>query len=153
MVGLVSALLPISSEARNVYAYATGNYSPVFTALNVQKIVFGTSGLEFYTKYGKPSAMDFADFDYFRFYKTPVPVGVESISEDGMSITFDGNNIRVESNSPVAVVSVYSAQGMLMVQKRPDAKTVVLPASSYMPGIYFVKVASEGKETVKKIIK
>ncbi len=153
MMGLVSMLLPISSGARNVYAYKTGNYSPVFTSLSVQKIVFGASGLEVYTKYGKPSVVDFADFDYFRFYKTPVPVGLESISEDGLSIMFDGNNIRVESNAPVAAVSVYSVQGMLMVQKRPGTKSVVLPASSYMPGIYFVKVASDGKETVKKIIK
>ena len=147
------ALLCLPSKARNVYAYLTGNYSPVMTVQSIKKIVFNASGIEFQTQYGKSSTAAFADLDYFRFYKTPVPVGVDAISNSSLSIALDGNNLHVESNAAIDYISVFSIQGILVTQARPCTKSYDISTSSYAPGVYLVKVVSDGKELTKKIIK
>ena len=152
-VGFAAALLSLPSGARNVYAYLTGNYSPVMTVQSIKKIAFTASGIDFQTQYGKTSTAAFADLDYFRFYKTPVPVGVDAISGNALSIVLEGNNLCVESSSDIDYISVCSVQGILVAQARPGTKSYAMSTSSYAPGVYLVKVVSDGKELTKKIIK
>ena len=147
-VGFAAALLSLPSGARNVYAYLTGNYSPVMTLQSIKKIASTASG-----QYGKTSTAAFADLDYFRFYKTPVPVGVDAISGNALSIVLEGNNLCVESSSAIDYISVCSVQGILVAQARPGTKSYAMSTSSYAPGVYLVKVVSDGKELTKKIIK
>lgn len=153
MTSFAVALLCLPSKARNVYAYLTGNYSPVMTVQSIKKIAFTASGIEFQTQYGKTSTAIFADLDYFRFYKTPVPVGVDAVSNNALSIALEGNNLCVKSSNAIDYISVCSVQGILMAQSRPGTKTCTISTSSYTPGVYLVKVVSDGKELIKKIIK
>lgn len=153
LASFAAALLCLPGNARNVYAYLTGNYSPVMTVQSIKKIVFNASGIEFQTQYGKSSTAAFADMDYFRFYKTPVPVGVDAISDNALSIALEGNNLRIESSSSIDYISVCSVQGILVAQTRPCTKSYAISTSSYAPGVYLVKVISDGKELTKKIIK
>ena len=154
LAGAMPILLSMPAEARNVYVYLTNNYTPVSIVRNIRKITFSEEGIGLQPKTGKGPTIEYAAFDYFRFQKTPVPVSVGAVTDDDAPIVLnDGNTVRISGKAGITFLTVWSAQGMQIVQESPKTTTYTLSTESWKPGVYLVKVVSEGKETVVKIIK
>ena len=80
---LILALLTISGNMlaqQDIYIYPSDVYTPILQATNVQRIEFGETGIQVVTAAGETQTASYDSFDYFRFYPTPTPVGVEAIA-------------------------------------------------------------------------
>lgn len=123
----ILALLAISAHlsAQDVFVYPQGDYTPVLHMQNVQRISFGEQGIEVQDRQGAVQSVSYEAFDYFRFYSTPVPTGIQAPQQQSHPSIF-------------SLTGVYQGQG----------NTNQLPA-----GIYLVKQSENGRESVKKILK
>lgn len=61
--------------------------------------------------------------------------------------------VMINTDVLVNQVQVYTVAGIPVLNLYPVAKTVTLPIQRFAPGIYFVKVATDGGEYIKKIYK
>jgi len=125
---LTLTLLAISSHLfaqHDIYVYQTDLYTPVIQAANLQRIEFGETGIQVVTSDGETQSASYDSFDYFRFYPTPKPTGIQSLR--GKSATQQ---------------SIYSLTG------------IEQEATSKMPaGVYIIKEKTDGQETIRKILK
>lgn len=112
--------------AQDVYVYKDHVYTPALQMQDVQRIAFGSEGIDVVGKDGSKQSVLYEAFDYLRFYATPV--GVERIPANGVRTIY------------------YSTTGVRM----GDGKKALedLPA-----GVYIEKETRDGKEQVKKILK
>lgn len=150
---MLSAMTSICVWSIDVYWYTTGNSTPSLTNTGVQKMIF---------KEGKVDMVDadqqvlqsvsLTDYDLFSFKNTNT-TGINAISGDHLSLSFDGNTVQLTSAALIDRVDVYSASGVNMLSLSPAAKSLQLNVGSFVKGVYMVKVTSAGKETVRKIIK
>lgn len=125
----LAALLAMSAlaSAKDVYVYSTGIYTPVLHMQEMQCITFGEEGIEVTDVNGSSQSVSYENFDYFRFYPTPVPTGIQAISQKA------GRK------------GIYSLSGVYMGEGESTSRN--LPA-----GIYLVREKEGGRECVKKIM-
>lgn len=125
----LAALLAMSAlaSAKDVYVYSTGIYTPVLHMQEMQCITFGEEGIEVTDVNGSSQSVSYENFDYFRFYPTPVPTGIQAISQKA------GRK------------RIYSLSGVYMGEGESTSRN--LPA-----GIYLVREKEGGRECVKKIM-
>lgn len=125
----LAALLAMSAlaSAKDVYVYPTGIYTPVLHMQEMQCITFGEEGIEVTDVNGSSQSVSYENFDYFRFYPTPDPTGIQAISQKA------GRK------------GIYSLTGVYMGEGESTSRN--LPA-----GIYLVREKDGGRECVKKIM-
>ena len=125
----LAALLAISAlaSAKDVYVYPTGIYTPVLHMQEMQCITFGEEGIEVTDVNGSSQSVSYENFDYFRFYPTPDPTGIQAISQKA------GHK------------GIYSLTGVYMGEGESTSRN--LPA-----GIYLVREKEGGRECVKRIM-
>lgn len=150
---LTAVLLPIRAFATSVYVYKTGNYTPIQITYNIHSICFSSDSMTIVTESQKSNMVSYADFDYFRFYKTQVPTGVEKVESDDLALLFNGETLTLQSPTPMEQVEVYSVSGITLDTFNPGESTFNYSVASLPAGIYFIKVITDGNAIVKKINK
>lgn len=117
-----------SAMAEDVYVYTTGSVVPVLHMPQMRCIVFGEEGIDVLGIDGQAQNVQYEAFDYFRFYETP---DLDGVKAPGMTVGQPG---------------IYSITGTYY-GKEEDGK------ESLPSGIYIVREAKNGQESVKKVIK
>ena len=148
----VCACLPVT--ANDVYVYKTGDYTPVLQLQNIRSIVVSSSKITVKTNYNTSQEVALIDFDYLRFYKTPVPTGIKSAKGQGANFLFDGKNINVQSKTTIKAVELIGSNGATVAKIQPGSKTFTYKLDELPKGVYLVKMtASDGTTSVEKIVK
>jgi len=150
---ILTLLIPASMKATDIYVYHSGNYAPLKTMFSTHKITFTEDSVILLSEKNVIQKASFADFDYLRFYKTPIPTAIQGVRSDLVSIVFDGRQIRVQSPSLINRIELISASGTLLQRLTPRSSSLTYTVTELPAGIYFVKAATEGRVIVKKIIK
>ena len=112
-------------NGQNVYAYKNHAVAPALQMQDVQRIAFGSDGIDVVGKDGSKQSVSYESFDYLRFYDTStgavsLPAGEE--------------------------YSIYSITGIRLA----DGKTSLEDIPS---GLYIVKAKKDGQEESKTILK
>ena len=150
---VLTLLVVLSARATDVYVYHSGNYSALSTILSAHKITFTTDSVIIITEKNLVRKASFADFDYLRFYQTPIPTAVSSVTDDAVSILFDGRTIHIQSPSRINRVELFSAGGALLQRLSPQDHEVSYSVTELPAGVYLLKTATAGRIIIKKIIK
>lgn len=142
-----------TAAANDIYVYATGSYTPVKTATGIRSIVYRDSGIQINTKDGKSDEVAYADFDYFRFFATPIPTGVKPAAAGEASIEYADGRLSIQTRRPIGRVDVISASGEILAQLKPNATSASYDASALPAGPLLVRVVAGENTYVRKIIK
>lgn len=146
-------MVAATAAANDIYVYATGNYTPVKTAAGIRSIVYRGSGIQINTKDGKSDEVAYTDFDYFRFYATPIPTSIKQASAGEASIEYAGGRLSIQTRQAIGRVDVISASGEILAQLKPNATSASYDASALPAGPLLVRVVAGDKTYVRKIIK
>ena len=87
--------------------------------------------------------------------------GIEPVKVNDMTVDIYPNPVNDEfvlsinnAENEKIVVSIYNAMGVKVEERTISDRTAVFNISSYQPGVYFVRLASEsGKSETKKLVK
>lgn len=86
-------------------------------------------------------------------YQPEIVLASALFSKEKVIIYRDGDDFVLKSSKNIAEVEVYDASGKLLLKLKPNQKETRLVASAWINGIYFLKIAQEGKELRRKIRK
>ena len=76
----------------------------------------------------------------YRYTYEDVPEGVNDVKNGGISISHDGDNIVVNGLGNGRSVTVYSVDGIQLLEKRSDgSKRTILSHSKLPAGVYVIK--------------
>lgn len=155
LAGAAFALLfPASTiKATDLYVYHSGNYTPVGTMLNAHKITFSNDSIFILSEKHVTQKASFANFDYLRFYKTPIPTAIQNINGETASILFNGEQISIQSPLLIKRVELISASATLLQRLTPRSNSLTYSVSELSAGVYLIKVITADGVIVKKIIK
>ena len=149
LVFFLSVFLCVKSQ--DVYVYNTGNYVPVSKMEMVSCIVFGNTGITVKAENGTNCEVSYEDFNYFRFYATPVPMSIKTVTAEETWIEMQGRRLDVKMKETISLVEMISLTGKIIRSYQPQSfnfnRNVDVSA-----GVYFVRVVSGGKNYMKKVI-
>lgn len=140
-------------SAHDIYVYTTGNYTPVQTVRNIRSIVVSTTGIQINGNDGSSANLEYADFDYFRFYATPLPAGIKRATADEATIDARGDVLSIQVCNDVNRVDIVSTSGVVLARLTPGTRSLNYNMSALPKGILIVKVVAGDKTYVKKILK
>ena len=87
-------------------------------------------------------------------YENDIALGTGETLQDELLMYRDGDNVIVRSNSAkLSDVKLYDASGRLVYENNPNAKEVVIDATTLTSGMYILKLNEGGKIVTKKLIK
>lgn len=150
---LAALFSAFSASAENVYVYKTGDYTPAIQMENVRSIAFTSTKLTLNGKDGTKQEAALSDINYFRLYKTPVPSAVKSAQSLGVQFSFDGNNVKVQSEKEVESATLIAANGAVIAKIEPNKTSFTYQLNHLTKGIYLMKIQVSGESFVEKIIK
>ncbi len=87
-------------------------------------------------------------------YKPEAVLVTDGTSNENIITYRDGNDFVVKAQSrKITHLEVYDAAGRLMVQVKPNALKVKIPAEQMINGVYILKIDQNGEMTTKKMIR
>lgn len=140
-------------EANDVFVYTTGSHTPVKTLKNLRSIVYGSNGIQLNAKDGSSEEVAYADFDYFRFFATPIPTYIRTAETDEASIVFANGKLKIQTRQAMERVDVISTAGEVLAQMKPESTYANYDIASLPAGTLLIKVVAGNNTYVKKIIK
>lgn len=150
---LAALFSAFNASAENIYVYKTGNYTPVIQMENVRSIAFTSTKLTLNGTNGSKEEVALSDINYFRLYKTPVPSAIKNAQTLGVKFSFDGNNVKVQSEKEVESAALIGANGTVIAKIEPKATSFTYQLSQLTKGMYLMKIQVGGESFVEKIIK
>ncbi len=154
IMGLLGSLSALPSQAQDIYLYKTGEYTKYTFLESVVKLTLAPDQLVVSKADQTTENISYDTFDYMRFYKTPIPTGInEAKTENGVRIHVAGRTVEVSSQDPMSLVEICSVDGVCRTSLRPESTRVSIPFDAYQKGVYLIKVEAAGKTTVRKIKK
>lgn len=146
-------------DGDNLYVYTKGAAQAVTYSLdNLDKMTFGDNALSLWTNSGKTEyAYNQIELLTFRSGIKPV-TGIKNpiVSSKGVRWMYDRTlqSLRVMCEQELSGITVFDAQGCVVIKKHISAKDCQLSFDNVPSGVYVVKVSeSKGIETTIKIIK
>ena len=146
-------------DGDNLYVYTKGATQAVTYSLdNLDKMTFGDNALSLWTNSGKTDyAYNQIELLTFRSGIKPV-TGIKNPIFNSKSVRwmYDRTlqSLRVTSEQELSDITVYDAQGRVVIKEQISAKDCQLSLENVSSGVYVVKVSeSKGIETTIKIIK
>ena len=122
---ITASLLGLASaSAQDVYVYKAGVPNALCGVTNVQRIEFNENALSFVPKNKSESKeINLADIDYLLFYNKEIVNSIRNASNSKeINISFDGENVSVESSNALSSVEVYTTDGVKYVSLSPKSK-------------------------------
>jgi hypothetical protein len=82
-------------------------------------------------------------------------LGIEELDRSNISIYPNptANQLYIKANSQIESIILYDLLGKKVVETAPLAKNAELNIASLKTGMYLAIISSEGKKTVRKIVK
>ena len=147
------------NDGDNLYVYTKGAAQAATYSLdNLDKMTFGDNALSLWTNSGKTDyAYNQIELLTFRSGIKP-PTGIKNPIFNSKSVRwmYDRTlqSLRVTSEQEMSGITVFDAQGRVVIKKHISAKDFQLPLDNVPSGVYVVKVSeSKGIVTTIKIIK
>jgi len=144
--------MAVCAYSYDVYVYVTGNYTPLKVAKNISSIAFGQNTVTIKGTDGTSSELSYDEFNYFRFYPTPIPASIKSVSTEEASIGFDGKCVAVKLQDKIDIVEVIDMSGQTVEKHTPNAESFNFDIADKTAGVYIVKVVAGEKNYIKKIV-
>lgn len=151
MLWVVQLVIASTAVANDVFVYTTGGTS-VKTVRNLRSIVYKSDGIQINTKDGKSEDVAYSDFDYFRFFATPMPTSIKTADASEASIECVKGKLYIQTRLMVERVDIISISGEILARLRPNATHVSYNTSVLPTGVLLIKVLAGGKTYVKKIV-
>ncbi len=87
-------------------------------------------------------------------YQPETVLATDGNFKEMVTVYMDGNDFVVNAqNRKITHLEVYDAAGRLMVQVKPNALKVKIPAEQMINGVYILKIDQNGELTTKKMIR
>jgi hypothetical protein len=98
---------------------------------------------------------NFGGNSYQTIFGVRTNLGVEDLQQTEVAIYPNptSNRIFIEANSQIDIVEVYDVLGRKVLEVSPLAEKTELNMGRLKAGMYLAVISSEGKKTVKKIVK
>lgn len=153
---ITASLLGLAStSAQDVHVYKAGDSQALFGVTNVQRIEFNENAISFFsTDDSYPREIGLTEVDYLLFYDKEIVNSIRNASNSKeINISFDGQNVFVESSNTLSNVEVYTTDGVKYVSLSPKSKHAKLSTVSYPAGVYIVKAVAGKEITTTEIVK
>ena len=156
---LMHARTMVPDDGDNLYVYTKGAAQAVtYSFDNLDKMTFGDNALSIWTNSGK------TDYAYNQIELLTFKSGIKPatgikktiVSKVNVRWMYDRTlqTLRVMGEQELSGISVFDAQGRVVIKERILAKDCQLSLDNVPSGVYFVKVSdSKGIVTTIKIIK
>ena len=145
-------------DGDNLYVFTKGATKAIVYSLdNLDKMTFSDNGMSLWTN-NKKFDYNYDSIALMTFRDGIKPVnGIErlTIAEADIIISYDHNSkqISVESEEPMASVSIYDLQGRTVARQNIITKCSYLSLADQPQGVYIIKVQGVGISRSMKIIK
>lgn len=143
-----------AASAQDVYVYNAGNSRPLASVGNVQRIEFNSGAINIVPKQGEPKNVSLDAFDYLLFYNRETVNSIRNASTSkNVAISFDGEQVSVESAEVISNVEVYTSDGIKYASITPKAKSAKFSTASYPAGVYIVKAVAGNEVATNEFVK
>lgn len=143
-----------AASAQDVFVYSASSATPAAAVSGVERIEFGSDGINIVSAAGAQKKVALDSFDYFLFYNREILNGITPVAaEGGLSLAYDGSVVKATSADAISSINVYSADGVAVKSLAPKTGYAEVSVASLPKGVYIVKAVSGKATAVREIIK